>query len=264
MTRAILWNRALGVFVGLACLYLVLPTVAIVPISFSDTDFIIFPPKGFSLRWYRAFFEQEAWRAATANSLAIAIAAAATATVLGTAAAFALRRFSGRSARLLTWTLLLPMLIPSIITAVAFYRSFAALGLVGTRLGLVLAHTLLALPFVIINVSAVMQKIDWRIVDAARSLGASPLAAFLRVTLPAIAPGVLAGATFAFLTSFDEVVVAIFLSGVDSTTLPAQMWSGIRFELSPIIAAAATLLFAASVIVLAFVHLLQRRMDGPR
>lgn len=263
MRRGAVWNAALGTFVLLACLYLVLPTLAIIPISFSDTDFIIFPPKGFSLRWYRAFFEQDAWRDAALNSFVIAVAAAILATAIGTAAALGLRSLSGRSTRLLTWTLLLPMLIPSIITAVSLYRSFSALGLTGTKPGLILAHTLLALPFVVINVSAVMQKVDWRIVDAARSLGASPRQAFFKVTLPAILPGVVAGGIFAFLTSFDEVVVSIFLSGVGSTTLPAQMWSGIRFELSPVIAAAATILFAVSVVILTIVHLLQRRMTGP-
>ena len=155
------------------------------------------------------------------------------------------------------------MLIPSIITAVSLYRSFSPLGLVGTKAGMILAHTLLALPFVVINVSAVAQKIDWRIVDAARSLGASPREAFFKVTLPALLPGVAAGAVFAFLTSFDEVVVSIFLSGVGSTTLPVQMWSGIRFELSPAIAAASCALVVLSILVLIITQLLQRRTAGP-
>lgn len=259
MNRGRAWRAALTGFVAVVCCYLVLPTLAIVPVSFSDTDFIIFPPKGFSLRWYQAFFENRVWRGATLNSFVIAIATAFLATTAGTAVALGLRHVSAGRVRLIMWVMLLPMLVPSIITAVALYRSFSTLGLIGTKAGLILAHTLLAIPFVVINVSAVVQKVDWRIVDAARSLGASARQAFLKVTLQAILPGVLAGGIFAFLTSFDEVVVAIFLSGVDTTTLPAQMWSGIRFELSPIIAAASCVLSLLSVVVLIFSHLVQRR-----
>ena len=130
------------------------------------------------------------------------------------------------------------------------YGAFARLGLIGTKLGLVLAHTLLTLPFVVINVSAVIQKMDWRMVDAARSLGASPAVAFRKVTLPAILPGVIAGLVFAFLTSFDEIVVALFVTGIDSVTLPVQMWNGIRFEISPAVAAASSLLLLLSIFAL--------------
>ena len=129
----------------------------------------------------------------------------------------------------------------------------------GSGPGLVLAHTILALPFVVTNVSAVIQKLDWRIVNAARSLGASPTVAFRRVTLPAIAPGVAAGAVFAFLTSFDEVVVALFISGDGATTLPVQMWSGIRFEISPIVAAASSLLLVVSCLLLTLFSFLKRK-----
>lgn len=263
MRRGRVWRRILGAIVVAVCAYLIMPTIAIVPVSFSDTDFIVFPPKGFTTRWYRAFLAEGVWRNATAASFLIATATAVLATALGTAAALGLRQLGQRMSRLLMWALLLPMLVPSIITAVALYRVFAPLGLVGSKLGMILGHTLLALPFVIINVSAVVQKIDWRIVDAARSLGASAGVAFYKVTLPAIAPGVAAGAVFAFLTSFDEVVVSIFLAGVGSTTLPVQMWSGIRFELSPAIASASCALVLLSVVVLVVTQLLQRRTASP-
>jgi len=154
--------------------------------------------------------------------------------------------------------MLLPMVVPAIILAVAFYSAFARLGIVGTRLGLIVAHVMLALPFVVINVSAVFQKLDWRMVDAARSLGATPIQAFRKVTLPAILPGVLAGGVFAFLTSFDEVVVALFISGVDSITLPVQMWNGIRFEISPAVAAASSILLGLSIVILSVVAILRR------
>ncbi len=238
--------------------YLVLPTLAIIPISFSDTDFIIFPPQGFSLRWYETFFTQPAWRNAAITSFIVATLAAVLATVLGTLAALGLARMSRRLARGLGALFILPLIVPTIITAVAFYGTFSRLGMVGNIPGLVLAHTILALPFVVINVSAVMQKVDWRIVDAARSLGATPLQAFWKVTLPAIRPGVLAGAVFAFLTSFDEIVIALFISGARAVTLPVQMWSGIRFEISPVVAAASCLLLLMSCFMLTLYWLLRK------
>ncbi|MGO4837334.1 ABC transporter permease, partial [Rhizobiaceae sp. 2RAB30] len=154
---------------------------------------------------------------------------------------------------------LLPMIVPTIITAAALYTPFSRLGLIASIPGLVLAHTILALPFVVINVSAILQKLDRRVVNAARSLGASPTTAFWRVTLPILAPGIAAGAVFAFLTSFDEVVVALFISGAGATTLPVQMWSGIRFEISPIVSAASCLLLVVSCLLLAFFWLFKRK-----
>jgi putative spermidine/putrescine transport system permease protein len=249
----------LSAFVLVVCVYLVLPTIAIAPISFSETDFIIFPPKGFSFRWYQAFFEQEAWRNAAATSFTVAAFTTLLATVIGTLAALGLRRLHRGGARLAMSLILLPMIVPTIITAVAFYGAFARLGLVGTVPGLVVAHTILALPFVVINVSAVIQKVDWRIVDAARSMGASPAVAFSKVTLPALLPGILAGAVFAFLTSFDEIVISLFIAGVGAVTLPVQMWSGIRFEISPVVAAASCLLLLLSLFLLTVFWLLKRR-----
>ena len=235
-------DALLSVLVVGATTFLLLPTVAIVPVSFTSTDFITFPPIGFSVRWYEAFFADPAWRGAAVTSLLVAVLATAVATASGTLAAIGMARLGRRAAGAAQTLFILPLIVPTIITAVALYDSFARLALVGTITGLVLAHAILALPFVVINVSAIMQKVDWRIVDAARSLGASPRRAFFRVTLPAIMPGVVAGAAFAFLTSFDEVVVALFVSGVDAVTLPVRMWSGIRFEISPTVAAASCLL----------------------
>jgi putative spermidine/putrescine transport system permease protein len=164
-------------------------------------------------------------------------------------------------ARIVIWLFLLPIIIPSIILAVALYGAFAELGIVGTKFGLVVAHTIITFPFVVINVSAVLQKMDWRMVDAARSLGASPRVAFWKVTLPTILPGVLAGAVFAFLTSFDEVVVALFISGVNSITLPVQMWNGIRFEVSPAVAAASSILLVLSILFLLALAWLRQRVN---
>lgn len=226
--------------------FLVLPTLIVLPMSFSGAAMLVFPPAGFSLRWYRAFFTDPGWQAAAWHSLAVAVTAAAIATVLGTLAAVALVRGRVPLAGLFRSLLLLPMIVPAIVTAVAAFRVFSLLGLTDTLPGLGLAHALLGLPFVVINVSAVLRRTDPRIEAAARSLGASPWRAFRRVTLPLIFPGVAAGAVFAFLTSFDEVVVALFLTGIDSTTLPVQMWSGIRFEINPVVAAVSVLLVALS------------------
>ena len=167
-------QRVLTAIVIAVCAYLVLPTLAVIPVSFTETDYITFPPKGFSLRWYEVFISNPAWRNATATSLLVAAVSTVLATVIGTLAALGLNRLSGVLARGVIWLVLLPMIVPSIIIAVAFYSTFAKLGIVGTRLGLIVAHTILTLPFVVINVSAVIQKMDWRIVDAARSLGADP------------------------------------------------------------------------------------------
>jgi putative spermidine/putrescine transport system permease protein len=251
-------QRILTAVVIAVCAYLVLPTLAVIPVSFTETDYITFPPKGFSFRWYDVFLSNSAWRDSTATSLLVAAVSAMLATVIGTLAALGLNRLSGVLARGVIWLILLPMIVPSIIIAVAFYSSFAKLGIVGTRVGLIVAHTILTLPFVVINVSAVIQKMDWRIVDAARSLGANPRTAFLKVTLPSILPGVLAGAVFAFLTSFDEVVVALLISGIDSVTLPVQMWNGIRFEISPAVAAASSIVLAISILLLSVFSILRR------
>lgn len=255
-------DRALDILLTSAVcgvmLFLILPNIVIVPISFTELEYISFPPQGFSLRWYEAFFADPAWRGAVLNSFIVAVFASLFATVLGTLAALGLTRSRGRWTKPTATLFLLPMIVPSIITAVAMYGVFARLGLNSTLPGLIVAHTVLALPFVIVNVAAVAQKMDWRIEQAARSLGADPVRAFLKVTLPAIRPGILAGAVFAFLTSFDEVVVALFVSGVGAITLPVQMWSGLRFEISPIVAAASCLLVLVSCLALSL-FALQRR-----
>ena len=262
MMRSILSRRILGALVIAICAYLILPTLAVVPVSFTRTDFIIFPPRGFSLQWYDVFFNHPSWRNATLISIAVATAAAICSTVIGTLAAFGLNRLTGPMARGVIWLLLLPMLVPSIVLAVAFFSGLARLGIVGTKVGLVVAHTIIALPFVVINVSASIQKLDWRMVSAARSLGAHPLTAFRKVALPAVLPGILAGAVFAFLTSFDEVVVALFISGVDAVTLPVQMWNGIRFEISPAVAASSSILLLLSIVFLSIGALLSRYGSG--
>ncbi|WP_436644408.1 ABC transporter permease [Microbaculum sp. FT89] len=241
------------------CVFLVLPTLIVIPISFTQTEFITFPPRGVSLRWYEEFFARPEWRNALASSFAVATGTTVLATVLGVMVALGLDGLSRRSNRVLSFLILLPMIVPTIVTAAALYTPYARFGLVATIPGLIVAHTILALPFVVINVAAVLRKLDHRTVDAARSLGASPAVAFRRVTLPALRPGIAAGGVFAFLTSFDEVVIALFISGASATTLPVRMWSGIRFEISPIVAAASTLLLLSSCLLLSLFWLTRRK-----
>jgi putative spermidine/putrescine transport system permease protein len=249
---------ALSAVVSAAGLLLLLPTLIVIPMSFSAAEMLVFPPPGFSLRWYANYLASPEWRGATLNSIVVALGAAVLATILGTLAALALARHRVPGAGLVRTLFLLPIIVPSIVTAVAIYRVFSQVGLASTIPGLILAHALLGLPFVVINVSAVLQKMDWRIEQAARSLGAGPRRAFITVTLPMIAPGILAGALFALLTSFDEVVVALFLSGIGAVTLPVQMWSGIRFEINPTVAAVSVLLVLVSTTVFAAFAALRR------
>jgi len=248
-----------SVMTAIVCVVLLLPTVAVVPLSITQTDFVVFPPHGFSMRWYQAFFTSDVWRGAVMTSFITAILTTLVATPIGTMMALGIARLKGRLVGAANVFILLPIIVPTIVTAVGLYGLLAKLGLVGTIPGLVLAHTVLALPFVVINVAAVLQKLDGRIEQAARSLGASPLMAFKRVTLPALLPGIAAGGLFAFLTSFDDFVVALFLAGVGAVTLPVQMWSGIRFEISPIVAAASTVLLMMSCLLLLLQWWVKRR-----
>ena len=249
---------ALTGFAALVCLFLALPSLIVVPMSFNADNLLRFPPQGFSLGWYETYFAREEWRSATWNSLAIALSVTILATALGTLAALALIRGRIAFRNLYIYLMLTPMIVPPIVSAVSMYGVFARLGLVGTLPGMVLAHTALALPFVVINVAAVLQRMDWRVEQAARSLGASAPRAFFLVTLPLIRPGLVVAAIFAFITSFDEVVIALYISGSRAVTLPVQMWSGLRFEINPVVAAVSTLLLAISVLSLIAIGLLRR------
>ncbi|HAN52332.1 MAG TPA: polyamine ABC transporter permease, partial [Pseudomonas sp.] len=220
--------------------------------------------QGFSLRWYEALFTSADWMRSLKNSLLIAPAATLLAVVLGTLAAVGLTRAEFRGKALLMTVLISPMVVPVVIIGVASYLFFAPLGMGNSYLSLILVHAVLGVPFVIITVSATLQGFNYNLVRAAASLGASPLTAFFRVTLPLIAPGVISGALFAFATSFDEVVVTLFLAGPEQITLPRQMFSGIRENLSPTIAAAATLLIGFSIALLLTLEWLRGRAEKLR
>lgn len=258
------WYYGLRLLCGLVLLFLVLPILVIVPLSFNSGTFLIYPMQGFSMRWYEDFFGSAGWMRALKNSMIIAPAATILAMILGTLAAIGLTRSDFRGKALVMSLLISPMVVPVVIVGVASYLFFAPLGLANGYLSLIVVHAVLGVPFVIITVSATLQGFNYNLVRAAASLGASPVTAFRRVTLPLIAPGVISGALFAFATSFDEVVVTLFLAGPEQVTLPRQMFSGISENLSPTIAAAATLLIGFSILLLLTLEWLRGRSEKLR
>ncbi|MGE0716389.1 MAG: ABC transporter permease, partial [Alphaproteobacteria bacterium] len=229
---------ALWVHLGLVTTFLVAPILAIAPLSFSSGSFLHYPLPGLSLRWYADFFTSQFWLPALGNSMVVAVAATIAATLLGTLAALGLwlAPFPGKA--VVVAVLLAPMVVPIIVVAVGVYFAFARAGLANTLPGLILAHTALAAPFVVVTVQATLAGFDRGLMRAAASLGAPPMTAFRRVMLPLITPGVVSGALFAFATSFDEVVVAFFLAGPGQRTLPRQMFAGINENISLTITAA--------------------------
>jgi putative spermidine/putrescine transport system permease protein len=223
-------------------LYLLLPILVIMPLSFSASSFLAYPMPGWSLQWYQNLFTSEDWGRATKNSFIVAPAATLLATTLGTLTAVGLARVNFPGKGLLMSVLIAPMVVPIVVVGVACYLFFARLGLADTYTGLIVVHAALGAPFVVTTVLATLQGFNHNLVRASLSLGAGPVQTFFRVTLPVIAPGVISGALFAFATSFDEVVVTLFIAGPDQVTLPRQMFTGIRENISPTIAAVATLL----------------------
>jgi putative spermidine/putrescine transport system permease protein len=253
-------NRpALRLLVVLVLAFLALPIVLIVVVSFSSAPYLTFPPPSFGLRWYRAYFASAEWLAATGLSLGVATAVVVLATTLGTLAALGLARLPGPARTAVAALILSPLIVPTIVVAIGIYYAFSRYGLVGTPVALVLAHTCLAVPFVVTSVSASLAGFDRRLEQAARSLGATPWGAFRQVTLPLIRSGVLVGALFAFITSFDELIVALFLSGSGAVTLPRRMWDDLRFAIDPTIAAVSTLTIVLTAALLGGAHLLRSR-----
>ena len=222
--------------------FLLAPILVIIPLSFSDSSFLAYPIPAWSLKWYQNLFSSDEWSRAAKNSFIVAPLATLIATVLGTLAAVGMARTSFPFKGLLMSVLIAPMVVPIVVVGVSTYLFFANLGLADTYTALIIVHAALGAPFVLTTVLATLQGFNHNLVRASLSLGAGPLQTFFRVTLPVIAPGVISGALFAFATSFDEVVVTLFLAGAEQTTLPRQMFTGIRENISPTIAAVATLL----------------------
>ncbi len=235
--------------------FLMAPTLVVVPMSFTASNALTFPPEGFSTRWYEKMLTDPQWSTGFVNSAQVASLTAVLATTLGTLAALGTvrGRFPGRSA--VNALIVSPLIVPVIIIAIGMFSVFVRWKIAGSIVGLVLAHTALAMPFVVVNVATSLRTIDRNLELAAQSLGAGPIRTFRRITLPLILPGVLAGGLFAFITSWDEVVVSIFLTSARFRTLPAEMWEQVRQVVDPTVAAVSTTLLAVTttVLVLAFV-----------
>jgi putative spermidine/putrescine transport system permease protein len=242
---------------GLTVFYLLAPTLVIVPMSFTEAEILSFPPQGFSLQWYQHMLTDPQWSTSIVNSLIVAVLTALLATVLGTLAALGLTRgrFPGRS--VVNGLVLSPLIVPVVVIAIGMFGLFVQWKISGSVLGLVLAHTALALPFVVVNVGTSLQTMDRNLELAAANLGANPRRSFMHITLPIILPGVVAGAIFAFITSWDEVVTAIFLTTARFRTLPVEMWEQVRQVVDPTVAAVSTTLLVVTtglLLVLVFVR----------
>ena len=259
------------VICGGVLLFLIAPLLVILPLSFNAQDFFTFTPKmlaldpdGYSLKHYEDFLTNPNWQNATWNSVRIAPVATLLATVLGTLGAMGLAQPRLPFRRVIMATLISPMIVPLIIAAAGMYFFYSRIGLQGTYWGIVLAHTALGTPFVIITVTATLVGFDNSLIRAAASLGANSFTTFFRVQMPLIAPGVMSGALFAFVASFDELVVVLFIGSAAQKTLPWQMFSGLREEISPTILAVASIMVALSILLLASIELLRRRSERLR
>ncbi|MDP2087101.1 MAG: ABC transporter permease [Gemmobacter sp.] len=286
-----LWYWTFRVICGLVFLFLMAPILIVIPLSFNAEPYFTFTekmlaldPDGYSLRWYDvlltfgmqapeaprdAAWWGDVWRNATwvnaaKNSVIIGVFSTLLATVLGTVAALGLSRPEMPYRRAIMAVLLSPMIVPIIITATGLFFFYSMTGLANSYIGVILAHATLGIPFVIITVTATLVGFDQSLTRAAASLGAPPTTTFFRITMPLILPGVISGALFAFVTSFDEVVVVLFVAAHDQQTIPRQMWNGIREQISPAILSVATILVVVSIALLTTVELLRRRSERLR
>ncbi|AZO12102.1 MULTISPECIES: ABC transporter permease [unclassified Mesorhizobium] len=252
---------ALLAFTMLVAAFLLLPVIFIVLLSFGSSRWLAFPPPGWTLKWYQELFADPSWIEAALTSARIAAMTAVLAVGIGMLASFALVRgnFGGRE--ILRGLLLTPMVLPVVVFAIAIYAFFLRLGLGGTTVGFVIAHTVLALPFAIIPIATALEGFDKSIEDAAIVCGASPMQAKLRITLPSIRIGIFSAAIFSFLASWDEVVVAIFMASPTLQTLPVKIWGSLRSDLTPVIAAASSLLVALTLALMVATALLRRKLQ---
>ncbi|MBO6754730.1 MAG: ABC transporter permease [Roseibium sp.] len=265
------WHYAFRVICGLIFFFLIFPILVILPLSFNAQDFftftkemLAFDPAGYSFKHYDDFFTNPDWQQALRNSVLIAPAATILATAFGTLAAIGLSQSHVPYRAAIMAVLISPMIVPLIISAAGMYFFYSRIGLQGTYWGVVLAHAALGTPFVIITVTATLVGFDRSLVRAAASMGANPVTTFFKVQMPLIIPGVVSGALFAFITSFDEVVVVLFLGSAGQKTLPWQMFTGLREQISPTILAVASLMVAISIVLLTVLELLRRRSERLR
>ncbi len=252
----------LRLYAVLVVVLLSLPIAVVLPIAFTNSPFLAFPPRGFSLRWFETFLFSPVWQAALFRSLGVATVTATAAVALGLGAALALTKLPATWSKSVFAFLIAPLIVPRIVIAVGLFYLYARLGLTGTDLGLVLGHTVLAIPYVVVTMAAALKRFDWRLDDAARILGASAWARMYTLILPLLLPALVSAFLFAFITSFDELTIAIFVSGGLKTTLPKQMWDDMLLQVNPTLAAvSATLVCAIALLVL--VPTMLRRESSP-
>lgn len=279
-----LWHYTYMAFCTFVLFFLVAPLVVVIPLSFTSSPFLNFTPEmlsldpeGFSVRWYKGLFGMcgdiednistmctNKWMTGAQSSILIAIASTLLATFLGTLAALGLSSDHMPARRLIMALMISPLIVPLIITASGMAFFFAKVNLTATWPGIVLAHTILGLPFVVITVTSTLVGFDKSLIRAGANLGGTPSYNFFKIQMPLIAPGMISGALFAFITSFDEIVIILFVGGPQQHTLPLQMWSGIRQEISPTILSAATILVLFSIVLLTTLEMLRRRSERLR
>ena len=259
--------RALSVYIGAACLVLMTPIVIVLILAVGDQTYMRFPPESLSLRWFATFFGDPRWQRALASSVLIAAVACVIATVLGFFAAYAFVRSDMRAKKLLLSFMLMPIIIPHVITAIAMYFVAGPLKLVGNVFWIGLCHATVALPIVLLILLSSLQGVDVNLERAALSLGSSRIGVFTRVVLPLAFPGILSAALFAFLASFDELIISLFLAGVRSETLPVRIWNSLHLQVEPVIAAVSAFLIAVTGLVLGLDALVRHartiRSPGP-
>jgi len=265
------WYYSYRVICGLIFFFLIAPILVIIPLSFNAEPFFTFTPEmlsfdpaGYSTQWYKEFLNSTNWQQAVENSIIIAIFSTLLATFLGTVAALGLSRSVMPYRTVIMAILISPMIVPLIISAAGMFFFYSSIGLSQTFPGIILAHAALGTPFVVITVTATLAGFDSNLIRAAASLGASPPRTFFKVIVPLISPGVISGGLFAFVTSFDEVVVVLFLTSFEQRTVTRQMWAGVREQISPTILAVATLLVLISILLLTTLELLRRRNERMR
>ncbi len=237
----------LGLIAGAVFAFLVLPTILVVPMSFTATKFLVFPPEGFTMHWHHKFFTDDRWISPTLFSLKLAFITTLVSLIIGTMASLAMARGILPGKSILHLFFVSPLMIPLIVTAFAVYGLFATFHLIGTTTGMVLAHTIICVPYVILVVTANLYRFDVSLEMAARNLGANALRTFMHVTLPIIKPGIIAAGVFCFISSLDELLLAMFLIGTTKMTLPLQMFSEIQFRINPVVAAASTVFIVAAI-----------------
>lgn len=239
-------NFTLAFYIAVACLVLIAPIVIVCVLAFSGGGYLRFPPESFSLRWFVAFFGDTRWRQSLWSSVVIALIASGVATVLGFLAAYALVRGKLGAKKLILSFILMPLIVPHVITAIAMYFLTARFGLVGNVVWIAVCHATVVLPIVLVILLSSLQAVDINLERAALSLGASRVYVFRRVVIPLTLPGIMSGALFAFLASFDELIISLFLAGVRAQTLPVRIWNSLHLEVEPIIAAVSAFLIAVT------------------